>query len=543
MPRAYIDDVIVITYDYSTFKEKYWSDLSSHIHERHGKKEFTNHLEVENILLDGFQFFVNEFRKLIEVEKGFSFYLYVFWLHEESMRLLAKISTGLRQNQIGEVEFARYRRILKLILEQGCDTDLTSGSLPNAEQVQELDDKIQKLLYLGTWIYEFADFIAYHKMVDEYYCVKYDSNGIIIDWQHHFQKAYKTFILTIPEAYKNATVDEMGITDFKQAIEDCFGINYDYAFGVIFKIKHDLGQSNLQTIQPNVLPYNLAKEFKIDEEIAQAFYNGLTISRHNKLSIEDAVYKPYSPKRYLFRPILIYQIDGEERALIGEGKFLESVHVHSTNAIQWNLILDEWKTVKSMEQFINKKGKEHDKILEDKIEEVIKSKSLMYHRNIKSFKQLNGIWVNIDNEKAGEIDFIIINSELNKIFVADSKYNKVRYEAVGYRADYSTFTKNYEPKIDKKVSWIAENIPIVEEHFKIIYNLNELDLSGYDVEGVFFINTPTFYMFNGRYKAITLNQVSDYICGKLQFPKLEYKRNFHGQKFTYVVQHPYFRKP
>ncbi len=542
MPRVLIDSIPVISYDHKA-KDKYWTALSKNLIANHGKQNFTEHAKVESILLDGFQFLADEFRKLLLPEKSLKFFLYIFWLHEESIKLYRKTLSGFKLHSIDENEFARYRRILKLILEQGCEIDLEWGKFPNTDELRVMDDKIQELLYLGTWLYTFADYIALHKMIEESHDIKFDDRDLlIVDWQHHYGTTYNQLFPMLREDYVKGTFDESAVHELKAAIESCFGIEYHFAGGIIFEIKkhHSQGDPSLQTIQPHVLPLNLVQLSGISQSLAETFYAGLTLSRQNKLSIEDVVFKPYSTQRYMFRPILIYNVGGEERALVGWEKFAESMLVLSTNAIHWNAMQKEWLTVKCMQTFINKKGMEHDKILENKIEEIIKSKELLYCRNIKSFRQPSGSNLRIDNELSGEIDFIIVNLLLKKIFIADAKYNRARYESVGFRNDYTNFIDSYEPQLQKKINWLQINLSVLQEHLKIIHNLTDLDLTGIEVEGIFLINTPTFYMFNGTYKAITLKQTADFIEGKYEYPQLM----IMGEDESFMmIQHPYFKKP
>lgn len=545
MPRVFIDNIPVLSYDF-TARQKYWTALSQYLITKHGKQHFTEHAKVEEILLDGFQFLVDEFRKLLQPENSLKFYLYIFWLHEESIKLYVKTLDGFKLEEIDENEFAMYRRILKLILEQGCNTDLEWGKFPNAEELKMMDDKIQELLYLGTWIYGFADFIAFHKMVEECHDIKFDEKDLLmVDWQYHYGETYNQLFPMLREDYVKGTFDKGSIHELKAAIESCFGVDYNFAIGIIFEIKkhHSPNDPTLQTIQPHVLPLNLVQQRDITQNLAETFYAGLTLSRQNKLSIEEVVRKPYSTQRYMFRPILVYNVSGEERALVGIEKFAESIMVLATNAIHWNAMQKEWLTVKCIQTFVNKKGNEHDKIFEDKIEEIIKSKDFFYCRNIKTFKQPSGSNLRIDNALAGEIDFIIVNQELQRIFVADAKYNRARYEGVGFRNDYSNFLDSYEPQLKKKVDWIANNLTVLQEHLKIINNLAVLDLTSYEVEGIFLINTPTFYMFNGTYKAITLKQTSEFIDGKYEYPHLMISNEDGEDEYVMMVQHPYFRKP
>ena len=138
------------------------------------------------------------------------------------------------------------------------------------------------------------------------------------------------------------------------------------------------------------------------------------------------------------------------------------------------------------------------KILEDKIEIELRKNHLKFARNIKSLKTLTNNNINIDNAQCGEVDFIIIDEEHRRVIVAESKYNKAKYEGVGYRSDYSNFTK-YEIQIEKKLTFVRQNIELVQTHFRRIYNSNEIEINDFDVVGAFFINTPTFYMYNSVY--------------------------------------------
>ena len=84
----------------------------------------------------------------------------------------------------------------------------------------------------------------------------------------------------------------------------------------------------------------MATECKTSEENTSMFYSGLMLSKTNKLTLENAVLKPYSEKRYMFRPILTYIVDGVERALIGNNKIAESMMVIASNMIHWNNMPD-----------------------------------------------------------------------------------------------------------------------------------------------------------------------------------------------------------
>lgn len=544
MARCFIDGHLILRYSDSP-AETYWTATSKFISEKYGEKNITDHNTVELVLLDSFSFIADKFKTIVHEEGSFKFFQYVFYLHEESIKVYKKHTfEGLSLYPINHSEFAMYRRILKNVLEQGCDINLEWGNFPTPSEVYIMQAKMQELIYLGRWLYDLADSIALHKMVKSFHSITFRAvDYMTIDFQGRFANLCNDLFPQLQEHYKNATADLKSVHKLRAAIGNCFGIEFDFAGGIIFKIKEHFGNSEFQTIQPNVLPENLATQFGISMEDATCFYNGLTLSRSNKMSLEDLIYKPYNMNRYMFRPILVYKIDGEDRALIGKEKFAESIFIMSTNAIHWNALPNEWLQNKCMEQFMSKMGSEHDKILEDVIEEKVRKNNLIFVRNIKSFKQIIGNNININNAVAGEIDFIIINERLKKVYVADSKYNRARYEALGFRNDYSIFIQKYEPKIEKKIKWVRDNLAVVRGHFQVIYNRPELDLTGFQIEGVFFINTPTFYMLNGKYKAITLNQLSDYLLGRLVFKKFTYINTDPNAENQYdVICHPYFTR-
>lgn len=539
MARLQILDHAFISYEYD-LRHIYWAEMSQNVIDKFGKKIFTDNAEVEEILLFCFQYLIEKFKEIVFSENSFTFFMYVFWLHEESLKIYLQYTQGASLHPIDENEFARSRRILKAILEQGCDIDLKWGEFPkDSDELKKFDEKIQHLLYVGTWLYHFADQIAFQKMIEECNFIEFDEEDyIMIDFQHHYGTAYHKLFPAIGEEYERGAYELEIVPEIKQKINKCFKIDYDWAGAIIYEIKkhHNPKDSSLQTIEPYVLPKNLSMQFGITEDDAKLFYDGLTISRKNKMSLEDLILKPYSMDRFMFRPILVYEIDGVERALVGEEKYPESVMVLATNALKWNTLPKEWLQNDCMKTFMQLKGNEHDKLLEDEVEKIFIEKKIRFTRNVKSFKQKSKINVNIDNAICGEIDFLIINTKLKKLLVVDCKYNKARYEAVGYRTDDTNFKTKYEPKMYKKHNWVFNNITVVNEHFQIIYQDESIDIKGYEVETVFFINTPTFYMFNGKYKAITLSQVSEYLDGNYKYDILTINHN--GK----AINHPYFKK-
>lgn len=536
MAHILIHNHPILTFEYEPFIEKYWNTgLSEFLISKYGNITTYDHDEVEEILLSCFEYFVDQFRTLIMRQDTEIFFHYVFLLHEASIDLYIEQLGGLQLPDDIDSDFPRYRRILKLILEQSCDIELTAK---RDIEYQEALNIMQELYYLGNWIYEFSIYTAYHKMILNAYFVEFEENIFTCGWQNNYGELNKLLLKYFSIDYETF-FDEASLEELKQAIEDNFSIDYNKAIGQIPMIKKHFSNRKNQTVEPYVLPINLAAECNTSEDNTYLFYSGLMITKANKLSIEDAVLKPHSEKRYMFRPMLTYTVDDVERSLVGDNKIAESMMVIASNTIHWNTMPEEWLHNKGMVKFMNKKGLEHDRLLEDEIEKIFITNKFPYCRNTKSFKQKNGKSnVKVDIQGLGEIDFIVVNKENKKIFISDTKYNRARYDAVGYRTDHTNFG-GYEIKIEAKKNWLSNNLQVLQEHLEVMFYIN-YSILDFEVEAIFFINTPTFYMLNGKYKAITLTRIKEYIEGSWDYPTIKLRDNANKQFLNYT--HPYFSK-
>lgn len=538
MPRINEDGHILISYD-TTSRDNYWRKLSEHIISIYGQNKIRNRKLVKQILLDAFDFLIKELKEIIGEEKGFGFYLYVFWLHEQSIELYFKQLEGYKLKKIDKSEFARYRRILKLILEQGCDLEFEWPQKPTSQEVLRMDKKIQDILYLGCWAYHLADNIAYQRMIEDCYFIFFDEGSFFgVDYKYHYGQAYEVTVKTAVKDYSKGTMDQDAMLQLATSLKNCLSVDFAFSRHQIQEIKkfHSPDGSILQTIEPYVLPLNLEANGTPKDD-AELYYKGLTITRNNKLPLEEVIRRPYSMERYFFRPVLVYTIEGVARALVTLNKFDESFMVIATNAIHWNAMPAEWLQKPCLRDFMNLKGNEHDKILENEIALKISKLQLPFDQNIESILRPGQNNLNIV-ANPGEIDFIIVNSVLKKIFIGEAKYNRARYEGVGYSADYPKFLV-YEKKLTDKVKWAYQNIVLIQDHLKIKNGLQNLNLQGYTIEGIFLINTPTFYMFNGKFKAITLNKIEGYLAGTFDYPSY----HIETDDMQMIFNHPYFKKP
>lgn len=84
--------------------------------------------------------------------------------------------------------------------------------------------------------------------------------------------------------------------------------------------------------------------FNIDYKQVKCYLKGLTLLRDNKLKSADLACKPHTMYRYLYSTILIWNIEGEDFAIIGINGFKDSVIQLATNCIPWGKAPNEWIT-------------------------------------------------------------------------------------------------------------------------------------------------------------------------------------------------------
>lgn len=541
MVRYTSDKGIFITYDKRS--DHFWTDLSNEVKDRFGGGPFEDQKIVTEVLLFCYDWLSEVFVRIIHSNNDANFVYYLFGNHERSIRLWIRILGGedLEANEgIPEHTLALNRRILKLALEQTCDVDYTFQSKLTPRTVKQFILQVEDILYLGTQLYGIADHLAHLRMMEDPLRLYFnDQNILVIEMKHHYESIMEATAKLFHVGFRDGIVSQEMVVELKDKVKECMGIDYDFASYLVNHIKnhHNPEAPECQTIEPNVLPENLINN-GVSEVNANAFYDGLTISRLTKLQIKDAIYQNHSMRRYMFRPILILNMNGKERALVGIEKWAESITVMATNGFQWQQAPEEWLKNKCFRDFLTAKHDEHDKLLEDEVETVLHERNILFDRNIHVFYNKENIATRVDVEGIGEMDFVFLDQHAKKIIVTDCKYLRAKYEMVGFSRDFSNFTINYEKKLQAKVDWVQQNIQLVKEHFEKKFPGLVLNHTEYSVEPLFITNTPTFYMLNGKYKTVNISFLNDMIESGYQYPVIEIVDESSGE--ITVINWPYF---
>lgn len=248
MATLRINDCTILTYESHGYQQIYWKRMTNFIIGKYGNRRFEDYDEVNNILNDCFNFLLDEFSNILSPIDKVSFYRYCFFLHEESLKLLIDSRSGFDLNEhINEADFARYRRILKLILEQGCEKNLKKSFKPNDITFQIFDIILQKLYYLGTWLYTIADHIAYHRMLNGCKAIYFEDYDLIVEWRNDFGKLYTYLFENSYVDYEKATFDENSTLELIEEINKNYKIDYNFACGMIFEIQKHHSKSIFRT--------------------------------------------------------------------------------------------------------------------------------------------------------------------------------------------------------------------------------------------------------------------------------------------------------
>jgi hypothetical protein len=531
--EVYNKKVILPNYDYS---EKYWPILSKLVFDEVGNEEIKSPKIVETLLQKCFTKLCNIFVEKLENETKASFYIFCKNLHEDSIELWLLQTQNITLG-INEEDFAASRRILKIILEQSTKLDLkgTPNFLKEIEiNLEGYSNYLEELLYIGSWCFILSENIARSQLFPTSTGIQIRDNELNILTYQPYPELFKYVFIELPKHNSHIVLSD-SMVEFKEVIKNNYGVNYDELSSFIH---HQISQPNyrfgIAKIEP--LIKTIIKELKCDESFVNDFYNGLTVNKENCLSIEKCFYNNQDEKRHIFRPILELTIDGETYNLIGFHKWLESMTLLSTNSFPFGLFPTEWKKHKELKKFIHKIDNSHDKLLENPIIEILDKNSFINDSNLESFIQPNGINVNI-KQNVGDIDILFLDIENKLIYICECKHNRSRFDMNNWKRDYSNFKSKYENQLKRKFDWANNNKEIIQTHFNCKLKL-ELNLLDFEIRGIFLINAPTIYMFNGKYRALTIKDFDDLINRKFTDTKFEFTNEKTGIKT--LIEYPYF---
>jgi hypothetical protein len=543
-----ITDTITVLRGEKNAEPKYRKAVSARIIEKFGKEPYSS--DVQKQLFFFCQgYFIEEFEKVCEKETSYTFYREIFILHEQATDLRRsdhyhQLPLGINKHYVSV-----YRRVLKMVLEKGCDVDMKRGEKRDLAFILRIQPVLNDLLYLGEMIFDFTESIAEISMVEGICEITFDENELYKQVrQPHFDLVFHYISKELETSHQEYIIDPTGSADFNAAIQAAFGMDYD-KLGLLLALLYEKFK-----LEP---PYCLCSDtgnFTTDaasvsgtsRESAARFLSGLTLNRGNKMPLAELVRRPYLMNRFLYRPLLEWTIDSQPYFICGIYSVDEAKNTLVLNAIPWGKFPKEWEDAPGFTDYVNCKKEQHDQWLDDEVEKIITNCGLCYDRGVKKI-HTKGKSYSLTGNKLGEIDFLVISPQTKKLYVTECKHLLGRYDMVNWKQDHDHFTVDgsksaYNTRIAAKVEWITTHLIQVEEHFRRKYQDKSINLDGYAVEGVFVINTPTFYMYNALYRIYPYHQFGSVINGQYTDPVYTMVAEGEDSVTTYFVKYPYFAR-
>ncbi len=496
------------------------------------------------------EYYISKFECILLKEKSFSFYRQIIWFHEQATNLrhdndIKKLPRGIDKSYI-----AKYRRILKMIIEQGCYINMVTGEKVDANFKNRITPILNELLFVGEMILTLSESIAEQEMIEDIMDVTFDKKNLYkLSRRHHYEFIFNHIGNKQENDEADYVTDSNGEKDFKSAILENFGFEYDKIMQVVILLMehHKREFGDCLSFDCNNFIRDIKSYSGGTLKAIKLFLSGLTLTRSIKMPLTEFVKKPHSLNKYLYRPFLVWTINRKKFFVFSIASWHEAVVSLYLNAIPWGKFPKEWEGIKKLKKYVDNKHDEHDKWLDDKVENDLKDAGIRYQRNITKLITKNKSYSLVVKD-IGEIDFIILSHILKKVFIADCKHLVGRYDMVNQKNDYDHFTKDgkhksYNTRMNLKTKWLNENKNILEEHLQLKFNDSSISLTEYQIEGIFLLNTPTFYMYNSDIRIYTHEHLVNVITGKHVDPTFLYTVDSDESLISYSVKYPYFRKP
>lgn len=536
--------------NYTVFKgdrgvsQKFKTVLSKLIKENFS--EPFNEANIKAILNFCLDHYAKEFESICRNETSSEFYRTIFWLHEQSVHLRMNNEALVKLNkEVGDEYFAIYRRVLKLILEEACLIDLVTEEI-NLSLKKRTEKVFDELFFLGDEMFSLATLLAEQSMIGDAVIMRFNDEGVYqLGRKREFELAFEHVVDMGSYKPNSFVIDKNAEEDFIAAVKDSFNLDYSSVMSLLFEA-FEIQKTpdwDLATIKFPDIENAMQKALNVPQENIQSFLSGLYFKKEHKIPVKTVIRKPFSIDRFLNRPILIWKINSKEFCVFGRHSIFEAFNNLWLNAFPWNKAANEWTSNQSFKKFLTKKTQQNEKMLIDAVELEIKPTGLIYQPNLKNLVTDNGV-INLENDQCGEIDFIVINIDTKKIFVKECKHLTGRYDMANFNMDFNSFTQGdscFNNKIGKKVNWVTQNLHLIEQHFRNQKKLTT-SLEGFTVEGIFIINTPTFYMYFSNFRIYVYSDVAKVLTGQYVDKTFTLFNDEEEFSETLFIKYPYFIK-
>lgn len=524
-------------------KDHYIEHISIVLKDKFGEGPFTTKAQTRKVLFFLFEGLVMQAKHTLSSERSLAFYQYIQILHETSNQVIIEHSVNEIFDGFSGTDFSMYRRVLKFLIEQASDILLIPGESVAKAKVRGLK-ALEELIHIGNQLFGLSTLISSQDLIEDAVEIFFLKDGrYVIDYKHNYNEILALCNIESARLRNGAIYDENGFTDFDQATKEIYGAPISY----LLRLIKGMHQKQLDEGEP--FPYaslfdwhslvdNFSYNTEVEYDTAHKLISGLIVNENTKCSFEESITKPFDIRRHLFRPIVQWRIKDYpvNMVFVGEYGMMQCFNSLSINALGWQKYPSEWKN-DDFTSFVHKKDDKRGDLLEDAIEDILKSKSIIYDRNIESLLDKSGQGENLVHDKCGEIDFLIVVGKT--ILLTDAKYLLDKHDMNNWKGDQNKFVSdknNYNDKIARKKVYLEERKKRLIEHIEFKTGQTLLESDEYSIECLFIVNTPTFYMYNSRFEIICIAELERKLKGDNIYKPIVFEKD--GYRHTII--HPYF---
>jgi hypothetical protein len=523
------------------FREIYWREVTQIVRHELGVGKFTDPAIVRSMLEELLAYLLDEFQRVALRGRDLSFLVFVHGIHESSVTI-----TQLAQNNHPDIiralnkqdrrDLPGVRRILKLALEEILFEQFAQEMTPDVAVHSQATTKnvalLEELLYLGIWALELKESINACAMYPKAIALQSSWKEMLtVTTTFPYDKLLQVVnqdIISYPNVHYESLNDELDT-----ALQQDFGSSLTHFLDLM------PGKSGSGVIPREEFLREIGYEGAALEQL-RPFYTGLTLSVANKLPLAESFKKTQLNARLIYRPIIEFKDrHGNDYWLVGRNKTLESRMVLQTSAMLWGELPREWYVGEHTREFVQRTETQREESMMAQIAELLDRQKVLYRTSIKSMIDGQGQGVNIVKNGPGEIDLIFLDQMNKKVYVGECKNNRPRHEPFYLLSDRRYFVKKYEPQLVRKHAWISQHLELVQSHFQR-HQGAPLDLTGWTVEGMFLLMSPSYYKYDGLFLALTVRDFDKFLTDDFSFnyPVFRFERK---GKLPGEVHYPYFK--
>ena len=278
MPIYKVNNEYLVYKGKKNAEAKFRKELSKLIIDKFGKDPYEQTV-ITDIIIFSLNYYIAKFETICRSEKSYTFYKNVFWFHEQATEITHKdlvdenTPKGISGNYI-----AAYRRILKFIIEMGCEIEMLSGEKVDDKYKLRTELILDDLLFLGEMIMMCVDLYAEQRMIEDVAEITFNSDGLYtFSRRHHYEFIFEHISKEFSTQITKHIIDPNGFSDFEDALLNCFGIKYSDVGQLIGYIHQKLKLEHGETVAVGWETFilNMASLPNVTSEIAEQFFSGL----------------------------------------------------------------------------------------------------------------------------------------------------------------------------------------------------------------------------------------------------------------------------